>query len=392
MSRGRSKPKSAPLKVRASSARTGKSVMKARSGKFRRTRSQRGNKRLKIAKQIRSAQIYLQNPFVYRYQGESIQYILPNQRTVYQGRMYNWHSHPDGGGVGARWTDFASVPVSLVTNGDLGFLYRLPGLDISSVSAISDRLSQSALLLNRWSPTQDSNKKIYMWPAKETLTWKNNSDLACKIEFYVFKALQDIPRKNYSEVPAIDVTDYSPAEMWGRGLGGGVNVGLSNLTASEIALNRLANVSDARSTFNRHWKVMRKVTIFLQPGDEATQYVRQPGKYIDLAQLRESMDKFGVTSYGAWALKGDLVTMALFEGQVVNYVDAIGDLHGGTGHISRGAAGTDNNGVAVLIKKEFKGVILPQLANKYFHFDNSLDPDQSTDYVKLHAPLPAISS
>lgn len=107
MSRGRSKPKSAPLKVRASSARTGKSVMKARSGKFRRTRSQRGNKRLKIAKQIRSAQIYLQNPFVYRYQGESIQYILPNQRTVYQGRMYNWHSHPDGGGVGARWRSFA---------------------------------------------------------------------------------------------------------------------------------------------------------------------------------------------------------------------------------------------------------------------------------------------
>lgn len=379
------------VSVATRSARTGKKQV-GHAGRRVRFARRGVNKKMRMARAIRSAQIYLQNPFVYRFQGQELLFVQPNKRASYTGRVYNWHSDPAGGGAGYRYVDFANEP-TLATNGTNGFLQKMPLNSIgSALVGTSDRLNTYDAYMNRYQPETDANRRLYLWPTKVELQWRNNSDIGCKIEFFVFKALQDIPRKNLT--PNADVTDYSPLEMWARGLGSGAlgadNTGLSNLVPGAVVENRLAYVSDARRTYNKHWKIVSKSTMILQPGDETKQYVTQPGRYLDLYQLRESMDKWGTGSYGCWALKGDYVVVSLLEGQLVTFKDAVTPATtstAGTAGISFGSDGSKENAISLMVKKQFKGVLIPQMSTAYYQFDNNLDVDQAdTSEQKLFLP------
>lgn len=331
----------------------------------------------KVRSVVRRNTILSQNKFTFRYIGQAIQGVNANERNSYTGRIFNWHTDPAGGGVGVRYIDFGNQPTAAAEQGELGFLEKIPVQDTSSATGNSDSLFSRNGYINRYNPATDTNKLLYFWPTRCSFHWKNNSRYGVKLQFFVFKALQDIPAKACR--PDADITDYSPIEMWSRGLAIGSalteKTGLSNIADSLVMPTPITNMSDARRTYNKHWKCLKKAQFQMQPGDEVTQYITQPAKTLDLYQLMESFNKWGTTSYGCYALKGDYVCVSLIEGSLVHWNDApaMGEEFGAVQYAGLAEIDvTAGESVDLIVKKQFKGVIKPQTSIEFYHFEDRL--------------------
>lgn len=284
----------------------------------------------------------------------------PNQKAIAHLRVWE-HNYDSAGGVGGAPRVFLEGAASSTAPTDVfGNIWDITQTTSAINVVDNSNYNPTNMQLQQTNTQKDPIIRLHM-RQKTQMKFRNNTKQPAYGLIYKFVAKVDIPSNQAGDTGNSD-SDQLPDALWKNYLGSDTAV-QSNQTVAQLALTTLnAFMSDGKRAIKPIWKKTGFNKVELKPGDEYNIYIKNKPRIINMRNLIKRHQQAQLTN-GAYTFKGETVIVSIWYGTVA---------HDHTDKTIQGFTGLgDDEGIDVIINKEYKTKILPVRGMERYYYTSS---------------------